>query len=48
MRQPDNLPAFCRVYGNGRPLIGMREPGVAPVTLIWTDAEPVAIIRTRY
>ena len=23
MRQPDNLPAFCRVHRNGRPLIGM-------------------------
>jgi hypothetical protein len=22
MRQPDNLPAFCRVHRNGRPLIG--------------------------
>jgi hypothetical protein len=21
MRQPDNLPAFCRVHRNGRPLI---------------------------
>src|SRR5262245_61851666 len=25
MRQPDNLPAFCRVHRNGRPLIGMTE-----------------------
>jgi len=24
MRQPDNLPAFCRVHRNGRPLIGRR------------------------
>jgi len=24
MRQPDNLPAFCRVHRNGRPLIGYR------------------------
>ena len=23
MRQPDNLPAFCRVHRNGRPLIGI-------------------------
>jgi hypothetical protein len=23
MRQPDNLPAFCRVHRNGRPLIGV-------------------------
>jgi hypothetical protein len=23
MRQPDNLPAFCRIHRNGRPLIGM-------------------------
>jgi hypothetical protein len=23
MRQRDNLPAFCRVHRNGRPLIGM-------------------------
>jgi len=23
MRQPDNLAAFCRVYRNGRPLIGI-------------------------
>jgi hypothetical protein len=23
MRQPGNLPAFCRVRRNGRPLIGM-------------------------
>jgi hypothetical protein len=23
MRQPYNLPAFCRVHRNGRPLIGM-------------------------
>jgi hypothetical protein len=23
MRQPDNLPAFCRVHRNGRPLTGM-------------------------
>jgi hypothetical protein len=22
MRQPDNLPAFCHVHRNGRPLIG--------------------------
>ena len=22
MRQPDNLPALCRVHRNGRPLIG--------------------------
>jgi hypothetical protein len=22
MRQPDNLPAFCRVHSNGRPLTG--------------------------
>jgi hypothetical protein len=22
MRQPDNLPAFCRVHRNGRPLTG--------------------------
>jgi hypothetical protein len=22
MRQPDNLPAFCRVHRNGRPFIG--------------------------
>ena len=26
MRQPDNLPAFCRVHRNGRPLIGMSAP----------------------
>ena len=26
MRQPDNLPAFCRVHRNGRPLIGMSPP----------------------
>ena len=25
MRQPDTLPAFCRVHRNGRPLIGMSE-----------------------
>jgi hypothetical protein len=23
MRQPDNLPAFCRVHRNGRPLLCM-------------------------
>jgi hypothetical protein len=23
MRQPDNLPAFCRAHRNGRPLIGI-------------------------
>jgi len=27
MRQPDNLPAFCRVHRTGRPLIGMCERG---------------------
>jgi hypothetical protein len=26
MRQPDNLPAFCRVHRNGRPLIGVSAP----------------------
>jgi len=26
MHQPDNLPAFCRVRKNGRPLIGMSAP----------------------
>ena len=26
MRQPGNLPAFCRVHRNGRPLIGMSAP----------------------
>jgi len=26
MRQPDNLPAFCRVHRNGRPLIAMSAP----------------------
>jgi hypothetical protein len=29
MRQPDNLPAFCRVHRNGRPLIGMTRCGDA-------------------
>jgi hypothetical protein len=36
MRQPDNLPAFCRVHRNGRPLIGrsgrpLDEPNRMPV-----------------
>jgi hypothetical protein len=30
MRQPDNLPAFCRVHSNGRPLIGMSGLLAAP------------------
>jgi len=33
MRQPDNLPAFCRVHRNGRPLIGRRARGPPPAAL---------------
>jgi hypothetical protein len=32
MRQPDNLPAFCRVYRNGRPLIGYLKSKIKSVT----------------
>jgi len=38
VRQPDNLPAFCRARRNGRPLIGMvrllAAPGCAPLSQI--------------
>ena len=33
MRQPDNLPAFCRVHRNGRPLI-MHER-LAQALMMW-------------
>jgi hypothetical protein len=33
MRQPDNLPAFCRVHRNGRKLIGIVRALAEPVSL---------------
>jgi hypothetical protein len=38
MRQPDNLPAFCRVLRNGRPLIGMSAG--------WSLEEPESLMST--
>jgi hypothetical protein len=43
MRQPDNLPAFCRVHRNGRPLIGMSERPI-PLSAVWSYAQ-ITLIR---
>ena len=40
-RQPDNLPAFCRVHRNGRPLIGIMRLLTAPVALRAVPDRPV-------
>ena len=40
MRQPDNLPAFCRVHRNGRPLIGYSEDKETVATLIRACSSP--------
>jgi hypothetical protein len=42
MRQPDNLPAFCRVHRNGRPLIGRRGCPEVPYWRIATQIKPSA------
>jgi len=41
MRWPDNLPAFCRVHRNGRPLIGMN---AGPVSATPTCPDPTIAI----
>jgi hypothetical protein len=40
MRQPDNLPAFCRVHRHGRPLIGYSEDKETVATLIRACSSP--------
>src|SRR5215831_6011639 len=49
MRQPDNLPAFCRVHRSGRPLIGARSGRSAeawcPRALVTQGSGPWPVLR---